>query len=82
MIYTILSASFANTDNTAAIAQTVEAGAVLLSAADTPDNWAAMFVATTPVAFVAPLPPSQPSKENILAQLAALQALVDALPDG
>jgi hypothetical protein len=80
--FTILSAAFANTDNTAAVAQTVEAGSVLLSAVDTPDNWAAMLAATTPAPFVLPPTPAQPSKEDLLAQLAALQAQIAALPDG
>lgn len=58
MSYTVLSAAYANPDNTAAVAQTVEAAAVLLSATDTPDEWAAMLAAVTPTAYVPqPIPP-------------------------
>jgi len=40
MTYTILSAQYANAEHTAAVIQTQEAGAVLVSEVDTPDLWA------------------------------------------
>ena len=54
MILTMLSAAYANAETTAAVVQTQESGAVLLSAADTPDAWAAMLAALTPAPFVPP----------------------------
>jgi hypothetical protein len=55
---TYISAAYANPDNTSAVAQTVEVGAVLLSDVDTPDEWAAMLAVITPTAFVPPpIPP-------------------------
>lgn len=83
MSLTIISAVFANPDHTAAVAQTAEAGAVLLSAVDTPAEWAAMLAACTPSAFVSPAvsSPSMPTKAELMAQLAAIQAQIEALPD-
>lgn len=40
MTYTLKSARFANPENTAAVIDTKEAGAVIVSAADTPEEWA------------------------------------------
>lgn len=40
MTYTIISAAYANEDHTAAVIQTQEAGAVLVSERDTPALWA------------------------------------------
>lgn len=57
MPYTIQSASYANAQNTAAVIQTVEAGAVLVSAVDTPEAWAAMLQWGTPAAYQAPPEP-------------------------
>lgn len=55
---TILSAQWANAEHTAAIVMTVEAGAVALSAADTPAEWAALLDSGVAVAdFVPPPPP-------------------------
>lgn len=42
MTYTILSAAYANAEHTAAVIQTQEAGAVLVSAQDTPQLWAGL----------------------------------------
>lgn len=53
MTYTILSAQFANADNTAAVLMTEEAAAVLISEADTPDAWAAMLAWGEPAAYEA-----------------------------
>ena len=58
MSYTIFSAAYANPDHTSAVAQTAEAGAVLLSLADTPTEWAAMLAAIVPTEYVPqPIPP-------------------------
>ncbi|MCM0018909.1 MAG: hypothetical protein NBV67_02850 [Tagaea sp.] len=53
MSYTFLSAQYANAENTAAVAITKEASAVALSAADTPEEWAALLAWGTPTAYVA-----------------------------
>lgn len=58
MTYTIISAQYANENNTAAVIRTEEAGAVLLSEKDTPDEWAAMLAWGTPDAFDPPEIPS------------------------
>ncbi|MGO4673821.1 DUF4376 domain-containing protein [Bosea sp. 2YAB26] len=50
MSYTILSATYANVDNTAALLMTEEAGAVICSAADQPVEWAALIEGPVPVA--------------------------------
>lgn len=54
MTYTILSARYANEDNTAAIIITKEAAAVLASQKDTPDLWETMLVAITPEPYDPP----------------------------
>lgn len=43
MTYTILSATYANPDSTAAVLKTEEAGDVIASQADTPELWAQML---------------------------------------
>lgn len=62
MAYTILSAAYANSDNTAAVVMTKESAAVLLSVFDTPKEWAAMLKWGTPSGFV---PPPDPVPEWI-----------------
>ena len=52
MTYTILSAKFANPEHTAAVIETEEAGAVLVSAADTPELWAEMLGSIQPAVYV------------------------------
>ena len=55
MTYTWLSARYANADNSAVIAKTVEAGDVVLSLEDRPKEWAALFrsgIVPTPYAPV------------------------------
>lgn len=42
MTYTIHSAAYANAEHTAAVIQTQEAGAVLVSAQDTPQLWGSL----------------------------------------
>jgi hypothetical protein len=50
MTYTILSATYANADLTAAVLETVEAGAVVASVADTPELWEQMLSAGIDIA--------------------------------
>lgn len=57
MIYTILSAKYVNADNTAAIIETKEAAAVLVSEMDTPDLWAALHTQREIVIGVYESPP-------------------------
>lgn len=54
MILTIQGAAFANAEHTAAVLQTLEAGAVLASAVDTPELWAAMLAQGTPAPYEPP----------------------------
>lgn len=79
MTYTFLSAQYANAENTAAVAITQEAAAVALSAVDTPTEWAALHEWGTPSAFVPPSAPPAPTLEQLQAQLAAIQAQINAL---
>ena len=86
MSLTILSATFANETATAAVVETIEAGAVMLSEADTPVEWAAMLASLDPAPFVAPpAPPRLIAKTTIYrratdAELALLEATIAALP--
>jgi len=57
MTYTILSASYANAEHSAAVIITQEAAAVLISEHDTPDLWTEMLAWGAPVAYVPPPPP-------------------------
>ena len=79
MTYTFLSAQYANADHTAAIAITAEAAAVAFSDVDTPEQWAALHAALTPTAYVPPPAPAAPTREQLLAELAALTAKIEAL---
>ena len=54
MTYTFLSAHYANPENTAAVAITQEAGAIALSAVDTPQEWAALLAWGNIDAYEAP----------------------------
>lgn len=54
MTYTVLSAQYANADQSAAVLQTQEAGAVLASERDTPALWAQMLATVTPAPFATP----------------------------
>jgi hypothetical protein len=82
MIYTIISAQYANEDHTAAVIDTAEAAAVLVSEKDTPDLWAEMLDWGSPAAYVAPTPQPEPSPiEKLAAFLAAnpdVKALIEA----
>ena len=80
MTYTFLSARYANAEHTAAEALTVEAAAVLLSEVDTPEHWAALHAWGTPSAYVPPPPPPAPTKAELLAELQALAAKIEAMP--
>ncbi|MGO4741740.1 hypothetical protein AB4099_34945 [Bosea sp. 2KB_26] len=53
MTYTIISAAYANDDNSAALLMTEEAAAVLISAVDTPEEWASMLAWGIPPAKAA-----------------------------
>lgn len=72
-MYTILSAQLANAEGTAAVLLTQEAGAVLASAKDTPDLWAAMNASAKPTAY-APAKPVPVSVTRFQARAALLQA--------
>lgn len=54
MTYVILSAAYANASHTAAVIQTPNIGAVLLSLSDTPAEWALMLEWGNPTDYVAP----------------------------
>lgn len=74
MTYTILSATFANPEQTAAIIETEEAGAVLVSASDRPDEWATMLAWGEPEPYIEPPspPPSEVSRRQFFQALAML----------
>jgi hypothetical protein len=74
MAYTILSAAYANAERTAAVVQTQEAGAVVVSAKDTPALWAAMVSAAPPGAYAAPAKPVPASITRFQARAALLQS--------
>lgn len=72
--YTILSARYSNPDRSAVEAMTVEAGAVALSSADTPEAWAAMLEAVTPEPYQAPAAPvPQEISRRQFAQILAIK---------
>ena len=79
MIYTFLSAQYANSEHTSAVAITAEAAAVALSEIDTPEAWAALHAWGTPSAYVPPSPPPAPMIAELQAELAAIQAKINAL---
>jgi hypothetical protein len=89
MTYTIQSAAYANAEHTAAVIQTAESGAVLVSQVDTPAKWAAMLAWGTPTDYVAPPPPVPQSVGRVQAKiwlhragkLAAVQSYIDASND-
>jgi hypothetical protein len=57
MSYTIIAATYANADHTSAVVQTMEAGAVAISAIDTPEDWAGLATSGVLVLpYVAPDP--------------------------
>jgi len=62
MTYTWLSARYANADNSAVIAKTVEAGDVVLSLEDRPEEWADLQAWGTPDPYVPP--PSSPDLKD------------------
>lgn len=86
MSLTFISAVFADADDASAVVETQEAGAVLLSVADTPEQWEEMLAAVTPAPFVAPSPPPRAIAKTTIyrratdAELALLEATVAALP--
>lgn len=77
MSYTIRSARFANPEHSAAVADTVEAAHVALSAADTPAAWAALVAAAArgelAIAAYAP-PPAAEAARTPAEKLSALLA--------
>lgn len=76
MSYTIRSARFANPEHSAAVADTVEAAHVALSAADTPAAWAALMAAAArgELAIAAYAPPPAPAARTPAEKLSALLA--------
>lgn len=57
MAYTIISAVYANPNSTSAVLVTVEAGAIAISEADTPEEWAELAASGVTVSpYVAPVP--------------------------
>lgn len=66
MSYTVLSARYANAENTAAVLETVEVGDVLISLKDTPDAWALAHQAS-----ISPYIPAALSQEQRIDSLLA-----------
>ena len=86
MNLTILSAVYANEENTVAIAQTEEVGAVVLSINDTPDRWASMLTQVVPTAYIPPPAPMRSIAKTTIyrratdQELALLEATLPTLP--
>lgn len=75
--YTVLSARYSNPDHTAAVAMTEEVAAVVLSAVDTPEAWAAMLASVTPEPYTPPQPPvPEPISDRQFAQGLAVQGYI------
>lgn len=76
MTYTIRSAAFANAEQTAAVLHTEEAGAVLVSEADTPELWGEMLEALggSVLPYSAPAPPVPQEVTMRQARLALAEA--------
>lgn len=78
MIYTIISAAYADQENACALLKTEEAGLVLVSAFDTPDEWMELLTwgETNPIGEY--VPPSEPSyrlyKSVFISRLDELEA--------
>jgi hypothetical protein len=78
--YTIQSASYANAEHTAAIINTLEAGAVAISQRDAPDVWAAMLAKGGVGAYAAPaMPPRKVLKSVIVTRLIAAGKIAQAV---
>lgn len=77
MTYTIISAVFANSEHTAALVMTQEAGEVALSLLDTPDAWAAMLEWGTPDEYVEPEPPRRMLRKSLVQQRLIEAGLMD-----
>lgn len=82
MTYTIISAAYANQEHTAAVLQTEEAGAVLISDRDTPDLWQQMLAwALTVEGGSEPVPTAYTPANPFPALKPALQADLTARRD-
>jgi hypothetical protein len=81
MTYTILSAQFADPLGLSAVIVTQEAGHVVISQADTPNQWQALLNWGTPEAYSPPLSAELPTKEEIIADMLALQTKIDLLSE-
>jgi hypothetical protein len=78
--YTIQSAAYANSEHTAAIIQTLEAGSVAISQRDAPDVWNAMLAKGGVGAYAAPaVPPRKVLKSVIVTRLIAAGKIVQAV---
>lgn len=73
MTYTISAAQYANAERTAAVVMTEEAAAVLLSATDTPEEWAALLASGVDIAPHVTLPPETQPVTRRQMRLALLQ---------
>lgn len=86
MSYTILSAQYANPDETAAIVETAEVGFIAVSQKDTPDLWEDLMAWGTPSAGIAPTVRSFTRLSDVYeraaddAEAAAIESAIDALP--
>jgi len=70
--YTIISARYANPEHTAALLMTEEAASVAISAADTPEEWAAMLAWGDPGEYAA-----GPSSRRMVRKSLVKQRLID-----
>lgn len=78
-MYTISSARYANEENTAAVVETEEAGAVALSAVDTPAEWQVLLNSGVSVqAYAPPTPPRRLVKKSVIIQRLIAADLIGA----
>lgn len=68
MTYSITGAAYANSENTAAIILTGEAGSVAISEADTPELWQEMLAWGEPAAYTEPPAPRRMIRKSLVQQ--------------
>ena len=90
MSYTMISAAFANAENTAAVVMTQESAAVIISRDDTPERWAELIGSGMIIMPFVPMaePVPKPTRRQLRLwlvrnghSLAAVDAAIDAMPE-
>lgn len=90
MSYTMISATFANAENTAAVVMTQESAAVIISRDDTPERWHDLMASGMIIMPFVPRaePVPKPTRRQLRLwlvrnghSLAAVDAAIDAMPE-